>query len=326
VTLRVGFLGNDPWSVPALEAIAAEPELAVELVVTNPRKAAGRGSTLTPTAVADAARALDVRLVEAEGVNDGAGATALTQARPDVLVVVAYGQLLARDALTIAPHGAINLHLSLLPRWRGAAPVQRAIAAGDAITGVTVMRMDEGLDTGPILNQLEDTIRPEDDAGSLGLRLAKNGALLLVGVLRMLPQGGVPARRQDPEAATYAPKITAVERAIDWTRSPEEIVRWVRALAPQPGATAQLRGERVKVLRAALDHQDASNGPPGSVAAADERGVLVRAGDGGVRLTEVAPAGRKRMDAACGSVRTNGSDDASDRAVDRPRGGRAGDR
>jgi methionyl-tRNA formyltransferase len=298
VTLRAAFLGNDPWSVPALEAIAAEPELSLDLVITNPPKAAGRGSVLMSTAVADAARALDVTVLEADGVDEGSGATALAELRPDVLVVVAYGHLLGRETLTVAPHGAINLHFSLLPRWRGAAPVQRAIAAGDAITGVTVMRMDEGLDTGPILNQLEDTIRPDDDAGSLGLRLAKNGALLLVGVLRMLPQGGVPARKQDETAATRAPKITPAERSVDWTRSPEEIVRWVRALSPQPGATTLVRGEPVKILAAALDHQGWSDGSPGSVVSADDRGVLVRAGSGGVRLVEVAPAGRKQMDAA----------------------------
>jgi methionyl-tRNA formyltransferase len=298
VTLRVAFLGNDPWSVPALEAIAAEPELSLELVVTNPPKAAGRGSALTPTAVADAARALDAPVVEADGVNEGAGSTAVAELGPDVVVVVAYGQLLGHDALTVAPHGAINLHFSLLPRWRGAAPVQRAIAAGDAITGVTVMRMDDGLDTGPILNQLEEAVRPDDDAGSLGARLAKNGALLLVGVLRMLPRGGVPARKQDDASATLAPKVTAAERAIDWSRPPEEIVRWVRALAPRPAATATVRGEQVKVLAAALDHQGWSDGAPGSVAGADERGVLVRADGGGVRLLEVAPAGRRRMDAA----------------------------
>ena len=298
MTLRVAFLGNDPWSVPALEAIAAEPELSLDLVVTNPPKAAGRGSMLTPTAVADAARSLDVPLIEADGVNDGRGATAVAERRPEVLVVVAYGQLLGHEALTMAPYGAINLHFSLLPRWRGAAPVQRAIAAGDQITGVTVMRMDEGLDTGPILNQLEEAIRPEDDAGALGGRLAKNGALLLVGVLRMLPRGGVPARTQDDRAATQAPKVRAAERAIDWSRPPEEIVRWVRALAPEPAATATVRGDQVKVLAAALDHQGWSEGRPGSVVGADGRGVLVRADGGGVRLLEVAPAGRKRMDAA----------------------------
>jgi len=297
MTLRVAFLGNDAWSVPSLEAIAAEPELSLVLVVTNQPKEAGRGAALTSTPVAAAASEHGVPFLEAAGVLDGPGATALADAAPDVIVVVAYGQILRQETLQLAPFGAINLHFSLLPRWRGATPVQRAIAAGDDRTGVTVMRMDEGLDTGPILNQLEESIRPEDDAGTLGARLAKNGALLLVGVLRMLPHGGVPERAQERGAVTLAPTIAPQERTIDWERSPDEIVRWVRALAPRPGAATMLRGARVKVLSAAIDHQG-SEGPPGTVVAADERGVLVRANGGGVRLIEVAPSGRKRMDAA----------------------------
>jgi methionyl-tRNA formyltransferase len=297
MTLRVAFLGNDAWSVPSLDAIAAEPELSLVLVVTNQPKEAGRGAALTSTPVAAAAAEHGVPFLEAPGVLDGPGATALAESAPDVIVVVAYGQILRQETLQLAPFGAINLHFSLLPRWRGATPVQRAIAAGDDRTGVTVMRMDEGLDTGPILNQLEESIRPEDDAGSLGARLAKNGALLLVGVLRMLPHGGVPERGQEEAAATLAPTIGPDERIIDWQRTPDEIVRWIRALAPRPGAATTLRGARVKVLSAAIDHQG-SEGPPGTVVAADGRGVLVRANGGGVRLIEVAPAGRKRMDAA----------------------------
>ncbi|HEX3298990.1 MAG TPA: methionyl-tRNA formyltransferase [Actinomycetota bacterium] len=298
MTLRVAFLGNDAWSVPSLDAIAAEPELSLALVVTNPPKEARRGAALTSTPVATAAAAHGVPYVEVPGVLDGPGATALAKTAPDVIVVVAYGQILRRETLQLAPYGAINLHFSLLPRWRGATPVQHAIAAGDERTGVTVMRMDEGLDTGPILNQLEEPIRPEDDAGALGARLAKIGGLLLVGVLRMLPKGGVPERAQEDGAATLAPTIGADERAIDWGRSPEEIVQWVRALAPRPGAATTLRGAHVKVLAAAIDHQQGSDAPPGTVVASDERGVLVRARGGGVRLVEVAPAGRKRMDAA----------------------------
>jgi methionyl-tRNA formyltransferase len=297
VTVRLAFLGNDPWSVPALEAIAGEPDLEVALVVTNPPKAAGRGDAVTPTAVADAARRLDVRVVEADGVRAGDGFAALASVRPDVIVVVAYGELLSPEILSMPPYGAINLHFSLLPRWRGASPVQRAIAAGDVITGVTVMQIDAGLDTGPILNQLEEPIRPADDAGALGMRLARNGALLLVGVLRMLPAAGVPPRRQDDRVATFAPRIGPEERAIDWTATPEMIVHWVRALSPHPGATTVFRGQPLKVLAAAVDHQH-SEGAAGTIVGADERGVLIRATGGGVRLIELAPAGRKRMDAA----------------------------
>jgi methionyl-tRNA formyltransferase len=297
VSLRIAFCGNDPWSVPALEAIDGEPDLAIEVVVTNPPKPAGRGSAMTPTAVAAYARSRGLPLREVDGVRSGEGARALEAARPDAIVVVAYGELLPPAVLALPPAGPINLHFSLLPRWRGAAPVQRALMAGDAVTGVTVMRMDEGLDTGPILSQLEEPIRPEDDAGALGARLAHLGARLLVSVLRMLPHGGVPARPQDDRLATSAPIIGSAERAIDWERSAEEIVRQVRGLAPEPAATTTFRGQPLKVLAAALDHEG-GEGSPGSVLSVDARGVLVGAGARGVRLVEVAPAGRRRMDAA----------------------------
>jgi methionyl-tRNA formyltransferase len=297
VTLRVAFLGNDPWSVPALAAIDGDPALAIELVVTNPPKPAGRGNASTPTAVATAARARDLPVREVAGVATGDGARALEASRPDVLVVVAYGSLLPPATLDLARHGAINLHFSLLPRWRGAAPVQRALMAGDDLTGVTVMQMDEGLDTGPILSQLEEPVRGDDDAGALGARLAHLGARLLVSVLRMLPEGGVPARDQDDRVATLASRIRPEERVLDWSRSPEELVRRVRGLAPDPGATTSFRGHPLKVLGAALDHEGA-HGEPGAVIAVDGRGVLVGAGEGAVRLLDVAPSGRKRMDAA----------------------------
>jgi methionyl-tRNA formyltransferase len=299
MTLRVAFLGNDPWSVPPLEAIAGEPELDVDLVVTNPARPAGRGSAPRATAVADVARALHLPLVEADGVRAGPGLEALRRTHPDVVVVVAYGELLTRDVLELAPHGALNLHFSLLPRWRGASPVQHAILAGDTRTGVTVMRMDEGLDTGPILNQLEEDVRPEDDAGSLGLRLARLGSIVLVGVLRRLTDELLPARIQDGAAATWAPRLGPEDRALPWTEDPRTIARRVRALAPEPGATTTFRGEPLKVFAAAVAHDPVpSDAEPGELLTADDRGVLVRAGDGGVRLLEVAPAGRKRMAAA----------------------------
>ncbi|MGE5225436.1 MAG: methionyl-tRNA formyltransferase [Planctomycetaceae bacterium] len=299
MTLRVAFLGNDPWSVPPLEAIAGEPDLHVDVVVTNAAKPAGRGSALRSTAVAEVARALGLPLVEAAGVREGAGHDALRRTHPDVIVVVAYGELLSRDVLELAPHGALNLHFSLLPRWRGAAPVQHAILAGDDRTGVTVMRMDEGLDTGPILNQLEEDVRPEDDAGSLGLRLARLGGMVLVGVLRRLGDELLPARAQDEAAATWAPRLGPADRALPWTDEPEAIVRRVRSLAPEPGAAATFRGEPLKVFAAAVAHDEVpSQAGAGELVTADDRGVLVRAGRGGVRLLEVGPAGRKRMAAA----------------------------
>ena len=302
MSIRVAFCGNDAWSVPPLEAIAGDAELEVVSVVTNPPKPAGRGSQPRATAVAATARRLELPLVEVDGVRGGAGLDALHAAVPDVLVVVAYGELLNRDVLELAPMGALNLHFSLLPRWRGAAPVTHALLAGDDLTGVTVMRMDEGLDTGPILSQLEDAVRPEDDAGSLGERLAGLGAMLLVGVLRTLTSGGPPERTQDEGSVTLAPRLGPEDRHLRWNEPAEPIVRRVRAMSPEPGATTSLRGNAIKVLAAGVAHDRLGrldwDAPPGSILAHDARGVLVRAGEAGVRLLEVAAAGRKRMTAA----------------------------
>jgi methionyl-tRNA formyltransferase len=236
--------------------------------------------------------------VEAETTRRGPGLEALAASRPDVVAVVAHGELLGPDVLDLAPLGAVNLHFSLLPRWRGASPVQHAILAGDGRTGVTVMRIDPGLDTGPILGSLEEPIRPDDDAGTLGTRLARLGAVLLVGVIRQLATGGLPARAQDASAATHAPRLTAGDRVLDWTAPSETVVRRVRALAPDPGATTTFRGEPLKVLAAGVGHDEPGGAPPGTIVAWDDRGVAVAAGEGVVRLTEVAPAGRKRMPAA----------------------------
>jgi methionyl-tRNA formyltransferase len=298
MTVRVAFLGNDPWSVPVLEALVGEPETELVLVVTNPPRPAGRGNELRATAVADAARAHGLPLVEVERVSSGPGSAAIHEAAPDVVVVVAYGEIVGRGILDLAPLGALNVHFSLLPRWRGAAPVQHAILAGDERTGVTVMRMDAGLDTGPILGTLEDAIRPDDDAASLGERLAHLGGMLLVGVIRQLAAEGLPARPQDDRKATWAPKLGADERRVRWEDDAEAIVRRVRALSPEPGAVTSFRGEPVKVLVAAVGHDDAGGAPPGTIVAADGRGVAVATGAGVIRLLEVAPAGRRRMPAA----------------------------
>ena len=300
--MRLAFLGNDPWSVPPLEAMAASDH-DVAVVITNPPRPAGRGSRLRPTAVANAARVLGLRLNEVAGVNVGDGLTSLRETAPDVLVVVAYGELLAPSVLALAPQGALNLHLSLLPRWRGAAPVQYALLMGDATTGVTVMRMDAGLDTGPILAQEEERVREDDDAGSLGVRLAGHGGRLLTQVLDDLEMGRAEAREQDAAAATFAPKLAAEDRRIDWSTEAKAVVRRVRALAPTPGATSIFRGQPLKLLGAEVRYVDLvpeyQPPPVGSLSeVSDGSGApLVRTPDGFVLLREVAPAGRKRMPA-----------------------------
>lgn len=298
--MRVAFLGNDPWSVAPLRALADEPDIEVALVVTNPPRPAGRGSQLTPTAVADAARTLDLPLLEVDRVRDGEGFDALDSLEPDAIVVVAYGEILTPDVLDIPRLGAVNVHFSLLPRWRGAAPVQRAILQGDEDTGVSVMLMDEGMDTGPILATLETAIGPGEDAGSLGARLAELGAPLLVETLRGLDEDTIEPRSQDHTAATYAPKLLPEERTIDWGAPADAIVRRVRAFAPAPGAVATFRGGRLKVLRAEPERIG------GDVLAAtpkraeirlseDETPVIHGVGGDAVALLEVAPAGRRQM-------------------------------
>ena len=308
MTVRVVFLGNDPWSVAPLEALAEDGELEVGLVATNPPRPAGRGSRPRPTAVARSAEELGLPLAEVGGLRDGDGPNALRAAGPDVLVVVAYGEILTPDVLAIAPLGAVNLHFSLLPRWRGAAPVRRTLLAGDAVTGVTAMLMDEGLDTGPILAVAEETVRPDDDAGTLGTRLAGIGGPLLVRAVRSLAFGTATPRPQDPALATTAPKLAPEERWIAWDEPAPALIRRVRALAPEPGASTRLRGNILKVFRAepagALDDRghggDASVGAgasPGAILAVDRAGVVVATGSGAVRLLDVASAGRRRMPA-----------------------------
>ena len=301
--MRVAFLGNDTWSVPTLRALAEAADIDVELVLTNPPRPAGRGSQLTPTAVSDAAAALDLPLLEVARVRDGEGFEALDAMEPDAVVVVAYGEILTPDVLDIPRLGALNVHFSLLPRWRGAAPVQRAILEGDEVTGVTVMLMDEGLDTGPVLLTAETPIGDDEDAGSLGARLAELGGPLLLEALRGLDDGSLEPRSQDHAAVTVAPKLLPDERTLDWTQPAEAIVRRIRAFAPDPGAVSTFRGGRLKVLRA-----DAR--PIGGYMLAaiprraeirideDDTPVVHGMAQDAVGLLEVAPAGRKRMTGA----------------------------
>lgn len=296
--MRIAFLGNDLWSVAPLRALAASPDLGVALVLTNPPKPAGRGSELTSTAVAQAAGVDGLPLLEVAGVRGGEGFEALDTLDPDAIVVVAYGEILTPDVLDIPRLGCVNLHFSLLPRWRGAAPVQRAILEGDVVTGVTVMLMDEGLDTGPIVAATETPIDPSEDAGSLGDRLSEMGAALLVTSLRALEQGSVEPRSQDHTAATYAPRLLPDERTLDWTQPADAVVRRVRAFAPDPGAVTTFRQGRLKVLRAQAGPigSAATEGLHPGVLRVDEGGTPIADVDGGVvALLEVAPAGRRRM-------------------------------
>jgi methionyl-tRNA formyltransferase len=297
--MRVVFLGNAKWSVPSLEALAgSDHDLA--LVVTRSPRPGGRGNRLLSTPVADAARRMGLHLREVETVKAGPGFDAIAEAAPDVLAVVAYGEILPRKVLALPKVAPVNVHFSLLPKLRGAAPVQHAILSGLERTGVTTIRMDEGMDTGPILLQSDEAIDPQEDAGSLGGRLAQLGGRLLVATLDGLSAESIQERAQDDTEVTFAPKLRAEHRVIDWSRPAEEIVRLVRAMSPEPAATTTFRGRGLKVLRAEASGRSPSPRAPGEVFDADPdgRGPLVAAGVGLLQLQEVQPEGRQRMSGA----------------------------
>lgn len=250
--------------------------------------------------MAQAAAHLELPLSEIETVKEGPGFESLAGTEPDALVVVAYGEILPRAVLELASVAPINLHFSLLPELRGAAPVQRAIMRGLAATGVTTIRMDEGMDTGPILLQAQEAIGPEDDSGSLGDRLAALGARLVVDTLDRLEEGDLREAPQDEARATYAPKLRPEERVIDWSAPAIDIERLVRGLSPSPGATTRLGSLDVKVLSAtAIDEPDhlvaGPEVPIGSISISSRDVLAVLTGEGLLRLNEVAPEGRGRM-------------------------------
>jgi methionyl-tRNA formyltransferase len=288
---RVAFLGNDAWSVPSLEALAASRH-EITLVVTAGAKPAGRGSRPRPTAVATAARDLDLPLAEVETARSGTGFERLVSATPDVLVVVAYGEILPAAVLNVPAIAPVNLHFSLLPELRGASPVQHALLLGLERTGVSTMVMDEGLDTGPILLQREESIVPSDDAGTLGARLAVGGAGVLVETIDALVTNSMTPRPQDDSKATYAPKLRADDRVLVWTDATTDLVDRCRALSPEPAATTTFRDRTLKVYRGVAVHKA---GEPGTIVAVTPEGPVVATGTGGFGLLDVAPEGRKRI-------------------------------
>ncbi len=267
----------------------------VALVLTQPDRPAGRGLRSSASAVKQfaAARGLEVfqpQTLIADGVLER-----LAAARPEGLVVAAYGLILPPRVLEVAPHGALNIHASLLPRWRGAAPIQRALLAGDSETGITIMKMDAGLDTGPMLSLHRLAIAQDDDAQSLHDRLAVLGAEAIVGTLAELAAGRAKPLPQSEAGASYARKIGKHESALDWTKNCDELERAVRALRPSPGARTQLRGEATKIWRALCV---AGKGAPGEVLESSAEGVRIACGEGALLATELQRAGGTRLAAA----------------------------
>ncbi len=293
-SLRITYLGNDRWSVAPLRAVAASRH-RVTLAATRVPRPGRRRAGPVPTPVASEARRLDLPLVELDTVGSGSGLEALVASAPDVLVVVAYGELLRAAVLELPVIAPVNLHFSLLPALRGASPVQTALLLGLSETGVSTIVMDDGLDTGDVLLARPVAIAPEDDAGSLGDRLARVGGEVLVETLDALAEGHAHRMPQDEAAATYARKLTAQDRRLQWTRPAASLTNVVRAMAPEPGATATFRGTSIKILRA---HPVVGAGAPGETIDVDRSGVTVAAGDAAIRIAEVAPSGRPRMGAA----------------------------
>lgn len=280
--------------MPSLDALL-DSDIEVAAVVTNPDRPAGRGMRSRPSPVKAAAAKAGVEVLQPESARDPMLAEALDAFGADVATVVAYGKILPGDLLERPRLGFVNLHFSLLPAYRGAAPVQRALMEGCRTTGVSIMVLSEGMDEGPVLARGEVAISDSDSLGSLGARLARVGASLLVRALPAYASGELEPRPQDHESATYAPKVSTEEARLDWARSTEALRNLVRACNPEPGAWTTVRGRRLKVFAA-----ERAPGPPrlepGAVDHTD--GLQVGCADGGLTLLEVQVAGRRRMSGA----------------------------
>ena len=290
---QVIFMGTPEFSVPSLAALV-DAGYDVVAVVTQPDRRRGRGRKLALSPVKQAALERDLPVLQPRSLRDPGAAAALAELAPDVIVVAAFGQILRSDVLDLPPHGCINVHASLLPRWRGAAPVQAAILAGDQVTGSTIMCMDAGMDTGPILAQVALLIDPADTGESLMHRLAEQGAALLAETLPRWLAGEITPQVQDPALATLCRPLRKEQGIIDWTQPAIQIERAVRAFNPWPAATTTWNGAGLKVLEAAAEPDLEADQPPGTVVTADGR-VLVSTGAGLLRLERVQLAGRSAM-------------------------------
>ncbi|HSQ81228.1 MAG TPA: methionyl-tRNA formyltransferase [Casimicrobiaceae bacterium] len=314
--MRVGFAGTPEFAVRALAAIHAAGH-TIPVVLTQPDRPSGRGLAVTASPVRRYAEAQRLHVLQPRTLRDAAAQTLLAETAVDVLVVAAYGLILPRPVLDWPTHGCLNIHASLLPRWRGAAPIARAIEAGDATTGITIMQMDEGLDTGAMIETRAFAIGARETAGTLHDRLADLGAAAIVDVLAILARDGrLPSRPQPGAGVTYAAKLGRADAAIDWNASPIAIDRRIRAMSPAPGAGAAWQGAGVKlwaaepleapavsVLRTpAAGTADLGDLSPGTVAAVGAAGIDVVCGPAGsrglLRVVEVQPAGGRRMAAA----------------------------
>jgi methionyl-tRNA formyltransferase len=304
--MRILFMGTPQFAVPSLAKLIEHFEVVG--VVTQPDAPAGRGKQLTAAAVKQFAAARGLPVLQPESLKPAAVVAQLQSFNADCIVVAAFGQILRTNVLDLPRFGCINVHGSLLPRWRGASPVSAAIAAGDTVTGITIMRMDAGLDSGPLLSKRAEPIRPDDTTGSLLERLSHLGAALLVETLPKYFAGEITPEAQDERLVTLCRQIKKEAGKLDWRKSAISLERHVRAMQPWPGAFTGLRGKLLKVLVCRVAADDFAD-EPGTVYA-NQRGVFVRCGEGALELVEVQPEGKKRMpavDFARGHVGLDGS-------------------
>jgi methionyl-tRNA formyltransferase len=293
--VRIAYAGTPEFAVPALHALIGSRHSVVG-VLTQPDRPKGRGRQLAASPVKQAAVQRGLPISQPLNLRHEADRATLRSWNPDVLVVVAYGLLLPEAVLGLPPFGCVNIHASLLPRWRGAAPIQRAILAGDEWTGVTIMRMDAGLDTGPILLQERLQIEPQDTAATLHDRLSVLGPPLLLRALDALESRSLTERPQPQEGVTYAAKIDKAEAIIDWSAAAADVVRKVRAFNPWPIAETRLDGEPLRVFAAAVVQAQDGTRPdvaPGTITGVTEDGIIVASGSGSVAVSQVQRPGRR---------------------------------
>jgi methionyl-tRNA formyltransferase len=292
--MRLIFAGTPEFAARALAALH-DAQHDIALVLTQPDRPAGRGLKLAPSAVKTLALDRGLAVRQPGSLKDAETLEALRAAAADLIVVAAYGLILPPPALSLTRLGAINIHASLLPRWRGAAPIQRAILAGDTYTGISIMQMDRGLDTGPILAAEPIAIDADDTSASLHTKLAHLGARLIVDTIAQLELGRLHAAPQTDDGATYAAKVNKAEAEIDWREGAKEIERKIRAFDPLPGASTTIRNTALKIWNSRVV---AADGEPGTILQSSPAGIVVACGSGALQVQELQRPGGKRLPAA----------------------------
>lgn len=294
--MKVLFWGTPAFALPALRALSEEGHVVVG-VVTQPDRPAGRGREVAMSPVKQEALEQGIPVLQPERARGDEFMAQIRALDADVSIVVAFGQILKPEVLAVPRLGSLNIHASLLPELRGAAPIQWAIVRGHAVSGVTIMRMEAGLDSGPMLLRVEEPIQPEESASELGARLAEIGAEALVETLAMMESGAVAEAPQDHDRATYAPKVDRDTARLDWSLPADEVALWIRGMDDVPGAWSPLEGRGpVKLFRPVV--MDGMGGVPGEVLRADDDGVVIACGLASVRVREAQPPGKRRMPAA----------------------------